>query len=130
MVERIAFKGKTAEQVAAMPRQEFLNLISSRERRWIERNSLQYKKITEKILKRAKSGTKKAIRTHTRETVILPEFIGLAFEVYDGKAFQPVNVTATMVGHRLGEFAYTTKRVQHSNPGIRATRGSKFLAVK
>jgi small subunit ribosomal protein S19 len=130
MAERIAFKGRTAEQVAAMPMQEFAKLIPSRERRWITRNSLQYKKIMEKIEKRKKTGNTKAIRTQTRETVILPSFIGLAFEIYDGKTFQHVQINANMVGHRLGEFAYTTKRVQHSNPGIRATRGSKFLAVK
>jgi small subunit ribosomal protein S19 len=130
MVERIAFKGRTAEQVAVMQMPEFIKLIKSRERRWIERNSLQYKKITEKIEKRKKTGNTKPIRTQTRETVILPSFIGMAFDVYDGKTFQHLQISANMVGHRLGEFAYTTKRVQHSNPGIRATRGSKFLAVK
>ena len=130
MVERIAFKGMTAEQVATMPMEKFMKLIGTRERRWVLRNSLQYKKIMEKIAARGKSGSQKAIRTHTRETVIFPSFIGMSFEIYDGKAYQPINITAGMVGHRLGEFAYTTKRVQHSNPGIRATRGSKFLAVK
>ena len=35
-----------------------------------------------------------------------------------------------MLGHRLGQYSHTTKRVIHSDPGIRATRGSKFLAMK
>ena len=72
----------------------------------------------------------KAIRTHTREAVILPSWIGTRFEVHNGKEFQIVQVTANMLGHRLGEFAFTTKSVVHSAPGIKATRGSKFLGEK
>jgi small subunit ribosomal protein S19 len=70
------------------------------------------------------------VRTHTREALIVPSMVGMEFEVYDGKQWQKVHATANMLGHRLGEFSHTTKRVQHSTPGIKATRGSKFLAVK
>ena len=72
----------------------------------------------------------KPIRTHIREALILPSWVGLKFEVHDGKEFKHCIISANMLGHRLGEYAYTTKRVLHSAPGIRATRGSKFLAVK
>jgi small subunit ribosomal protein S19 len=130
MVERIAFKGKNAEQTAAMPNDEFNKLIKSRARRYIKRNSLQYRELMGKVNEAKAAGSKKPIRTHTRETVIIPGFIGMEFHVYDGKAFQKVHVEANMVGHRLGDFSHTTKRVQHSSPGIKATKGSKFLAVK
>ena len=62
--------------------------------------------------------------------MILPSWIGLRFGVHNGKEFLPVQITPNMLGHRLGEFAFTTKPVRHSAPGIRATKGSKFLAVK
>jgi small subunit ribosomal protein S19 len=70
------------------------------------------------------------VKTHVREAVILPSWVGMKFGVYDGKEFKEVLIAPDMLGHRLGEFAYSTKRVVHSAPGIRATRGSKFLAVK
>jgi small subunit ribosomal protein S19 len=62
--------------------------------------------------------------------VILPSWLGIRFEVHNGKEFLPVHIGVNMLGHRLGEYSHTTKHVQHSAPGIRATRGSKFLAVK
>ncbi len=130
MVERIMFKGRTAEQAAVLSDGDFNRLVNSRARRWLKRNSLNYRELMEKVKVAKAREVKRAIRTHTREALILPSFIGLDFEVYDGKVFQKVRITANMIGHRLGEFAHTTKRVQHSNPGIKATRGSKFLSVK
>ena len=62
--------------------------------------------------------------------MIIPSWIGLKFAVHNGKEFMPILITANMLGHRLGEYSYSTKPVRHSAPGIRATRGSKFLAVK
>ena len=70
------------------------------------------------------------IRTHTREAVILPGWLGLRFGVHNGKEFKEIKILPEMLGHRLGEYVLSTKRVQHSAPGIRATRGSKFLSVK
>ncbi|MEM3227712.1 MAG: ribosomal protein S19 family protein [Candidatus Micrarchaeaceae archaeon] len=130
MPERIVFKGVSESQVAKMDMQEFIKLINARERRWIKRNSMQYRKLIEKVDKAKKLNIGKAIRTQTREAVILPSWLNMKFELYNGKEFTPLTITPNMVGHRLGEFVYTTKRVQHSAPGIRATRGSKFLAQK
>ncbi len=130
MPERIAFKGKTESEVQAMSMQEFTSMIKSRERRWLKRNSMQYRKLNEKIEKLRKSSPEKPIKTQIREAVILPSWVNMKFEIYNGKEFMPLVIAPNMVGHRLGEFVYTTKRVQHSAPGIRATRGSKFLAQK
>ncbi|MEM0106917.1 MAG: ribosomal protein S19 family protein [Candidatus Micrarchaeaceae archaeon] len=127
MVERIVFKGLTGEQVSKLDHTAFIKLIDSRARRAIKRNSYKYKALCEKA---KKIGTKKPIKTHVREAVILPEWIGMKFMVHNGKEFMPVNITPAMVGFRLGDFAPTTKKVQHSAPGIKATRGSKFLSVK
>jgi small subunit ribosomal protein S19 len=50
---------------------------------------------------------RKVIKTWSRRSVILPDFIGLTLAVHNGKKFVPVYVTENMVGHRLGEFAPT-----------------------
>ena len=47
------------------------------------------------------------IKTWSRRSLIIPEFVGHTFEVHNGKSFVPVFVTENMVGHRLGEFAPT-----------------------
>lgn len=130
MVERIAYMGKTATELTSLTMEEYVKSLKARERRTVKRNGLTYRQLQEKVEKYRKKGINKPVRTHIREAVILPSWVGMAFEVHDGKEFKKVVITANMLGHRLGEFAYTTKRVLHSAPGIRATRGSKFLAVK
>ena len=131
MAEKIAYRGKTPTDItASMTNEEYIKLIKSRERRSIKRNGTGYKRLVAKVDKYKKRGIVKPIRTHIREAVILPSWIGLRFGVHNGKEFLPVQITANMLGHRLGEFAFTTKPVKHSAPGIRATKGSKFLAVK
>ena len=51
------------------------------------------------------SGQKKVIKTWSRRSTILPEFVGLTFAVHNGNKFIPVYVTENMVGHKLGEFS-------------------------
>ena len=50
---------------------------------------------------------KKVIKTWSRRSTVLPEFVGLTLAVHNGKKFVPVFVTENMVGHKLGEFALT-----------------------
>jgi small subunit ribosomal protein S19 len=63
-----------------------------------------------------KSGQKKVIKTWSRRSVILPEFVGITFAVHSGNKFIPVYVTENMVGHRLGEFAPTRIFRAHGGP--------------
>jgi len=49
----------------------------------------------------------KVIKTWSRSSTVVPEFIGLTFAVHNGKKFIPVYVTDNMIGHKLGEFALT-----------------------
>lgn len=53
------------------------------------------------------------IKTWARRSQIAPEFVGYTFAVHTGKSFEDVFVTEEMVGHRLGEFAPTTKFIRH-----------------
>lgn len=64
-----------------------------------------------------KSGQKRAIKTWSRRSTIVPEFIGHTFAVHNGKKFIPVYVTENMVDHKLGEFAPT--RTFHNHPGLK-----------
>jgi small subunit ribosomal protein S19 len=67
--------------------------------------------VDEHLLKKVEaagaSGNKKPIKTWSRRSLILPSFVGLNFQVHNGKEFADVFVTDNMVGHKLGEFAIT-----------------------
>jgi small subunit ribosomal protein S19 len=63
--------------------------------------------VLEKFEKAKKSANKKPIQTWSRRSTITPDFVGVTFNVHNGKAFVPVFVTENMVGHKLGEFAPT-----------------------
>jgi small subunit ribosomal protein S19 len=60
------------------------------------------------------SGKNQIIKTWSRRSTILPQFVGLVFGVYNGKKFIPVSVNEDMIGHKLGEFAPTRTFVGHS----------------
>ncbi|AHF96691.1 MAG: 30S ribosomal protein S19 [Desulfurella sp.] len=67
--------------------------------------------VDEKLLKKANQakaeGKKTIIKTWSRRSVIIPEFVGLTFGVHNGRKFVPVYVTENMVGYKLGEFSPT-----------------------
>lgn len=70
------------------------------------------------LLKKAEaarqSGRNDIIRTWSRRSTILPQFVGLTFAVYNGRKFIPVLVNESMVGHKLGEFAPTRTYYGHA----------------
>ena len=70
------------------------------------------------LLKKAEavrdSGRKEVIKMWSRRSVILPQFVGLTFGVYNGQKFVPVTVNEQMVGHKLGEFSPTRTFRLHS----------------
>ncbi len=60
------------------------------------------------------SGRNEVIKTWSRRSTILPQFVGLTFGVYNGKKFIPVLVTENMIGHKMGEFAPTRTFYGHA----------------
>jgi small subunit ribosomal protein S19 len=60
------------------------------------------------------SGRNQVIKTWSRRSTILPQFVGLTFGVYNGKKFIPVSVNEDMIGHKFGEFAPTRTFVGHT----------------
>ncbi|MCD6571483.1 MAG: 30S ribosomal protein S19 [Deltaproteobacteria bacterium] len=70
--------------------------------------------LLKKALEASQSGSSRVIKTWSRRSVILPEFVGLTFAVHNGKKFIPVYVTEEMVGHKLGEFSPTRTFYSHA----------------
>ncbi len=67
-----------------------------------------------KVLNAKKTQDRKVIKTWSRRSTILPDFVGLTFAVHNGKKFVPVYVTENMVGHKLGEFSLTRTFAGHT----------------
>lgn len=70
-------------------------------------------RLMKKVMKMVEAGNKQIIKTWERDCDIPPEFVGFTFAVHNGKEFLPVYVTEQMVGHKLGEFSWTTKFKGH-----------------
>jgi small subunit ribosomal protein S19 len=133
MVRFEKFKGKTADELKSMTLDQFMPYMNSRSRRALKRastKSIRFKQLIKKVNRLRAANSTKAIKTHVREAVILPDWLGMTFGVYNGKEFKNVVITIDKIGYRLGDFAHTTGRVLHSGPGVGATRGSKFVPLK
>jgi small subunit ribosomal protein S19 len=126
MVKIFTYKGKTLEELQKMSLEEFAKLLPARQRRTLLRGLTEkQKKFLEKLRK-----SEKPVRTHLRDMVIIPEMVGKKVLVHNGKEWILVDIKPEMLGHYLGEFALTRKRVVHSAPGVGATRSTKFLPLK
>ena len=67
-----------------------------------------------KVKKSKEENSKSPIKTWSRRSTIIPDFVGVTLSVYNGKSFIPVFVTEDMVGHKLGEFSPTRTFRMHS----------------
>ena len=126
--KEFTYRGKTIDELKALDVREFAKYLKSRQRRSVLR---QFQDI-EKFVNRSKEkiSKDKKLRTHKRDIIIVPGMIGMKIQIYDGHNFIPIEITGEMLGHRLGEFAITRKRVSHGTAGIGATKGSKAKAKK
>lgn len=79
------------------------------------------KNLLKKVVDLDNKNEKKVIKTWSRRSTIVPEFIGHTFAVHNGKKFIPVYVTENMVGHKLGEFSPTRIFRTHSGHTKRVT---------
>ena len=70
-------------------------------------------KLLRKALKARETQDRRPIKTWSRDSVIIPEFVGLNFAVHDGRKHVPIFITESMVGHRLGEFVLTRTFKKH-----------------
>ncbi len=134
MAKQFLFKGYNEDELKRMSLGEFIKLIPSRQRRSINRGiPPKHKKLLEKIRSLKldiEKGKDIVVRTHLRDMIIYPEMIGVKMGIHNGKEFQVIQVVPEMVGHYLGEFALSRKKVSHSSPGIGATRSSMYVPLR
>ncbi len=124
--KEFTYRGKSIEELKTLSITEIAELFPARPRRSLKRGLTDQQKI---LMKNVEKG-KKNIETHCRDMVILPVMVGQTIKVHSGKIFQPVMITEDMIGHFLGEFALTRKRVGHNAPGVGATRSSASVSVR
>lgn len=125
------YRGYNIEQLKSMSLEQFLQLLPSRQRRSLNRTISDEKKKLLKEVRQARDGKLETpIRTHARDMIILPYMVGLTIHVYNGKEFVALEIKPPMVGHYLGEYVITNKKVVHGTPGIGASRSSLYVPLK
>jgi small subunit ribosomal protein S19 len=78
--------------------------------------------LTRKLVGADTDRSKKVVKTWSRRSTIIPEFVGFTFAVHNGKKFIPVFVTENMVGHKLGEFAPTRTYYGHADKKVKGKK--------
>ena len=130
------YRGHNIEQLRAMPlfppeddedMDSVVGLLSARARRSFSRGVSQQ---NEHLRQRIQRADGKVVRTHRRDAVILPEFVGSTIGIHNGRGFNDVEIKSEMIGHYLGEFGITRNSVVHSGPGVGATKSSKHVPLK
>jgi len=124
--KEFTYRGKTLEELKKMSLNDFMLLLPARYRRSLKRGFSEQQKVLLKHIRANKNN----IETHCKDMIILPEMVGMTIKIHKGKEFVPVTIQNEMIGHYLGEFVITRQKVEHSAPGIGATRSSAALSVK
>ena len=129
MVREFKYRGHSLEDLQAMPLDNLLSILPARQRRSLTRGITDEKRKLIEEVKNAKN-TKNPIKTHLRDFIILPYMVGLTIHIHNGKDFMPVEIKPSMIGHYLGEYAMTNKRVVHGAPGVGSSRSSLYVPLK
>ena len=136
MVKKFTFHGLSTEETESLTGEKLFDLLSSRARRSLTRANTgksvfeNKRKLIDEI-KMKKAGKLNAdIKTHLRDLIILPYMTGVSVNVFSGKEFVPIVITTEMIGHYLGEYVITNKRVSHGAPGVGASRSSLYVPLK
>ncbi len=131
MVKKFDYRGVPLDQLETISLEKLFEMFNARQRRSLTRGITDGKRKLIEEIKAAKAGkTKNPIKTHLRDLIILPYMVGVTVNVFSGKEFQPVNIAPEMIGHYLGEYVITNKRVQHGAPGVGASRSSLYVPLK
>lgn len=125
------FKGYVLDELKKMDYKEIAKLLPARQRRSILRGfTEEQKKLLKKIDKVINGQYKKPLKTHCRDIIVLPKMVDLTIHIHKGNSFIPVHIQPESIGMYLGELILTRQKVQHSAPGIGATKSSAAVSVK
>ncbi len=131
MVRQFNYHGLSQKELEELSLEKLLKLFPARTRRSLTRGINDNKRKLIEEIKATKAGNlKTTINTHQRDLIILPSMIGATVNVYSGKIFVPVTITTEMIGHYVGEYVITNKRVSHGAPGVGASRSSLYVPLK
>ncbi len=131
MVKEFLYKGIPKEELENMSLEKLFQLFNARQRRSLTRGITDGKRKLIEEIKAAKAGKmKNPIKTHLRDLIVLPYMVGITVNVFSGKEFVPVAIRSEMIGHYLGEYVITNKRVSHGAPGVGASRSSLYVPLK
>jgi len=128
MVKEFTYRGISKEELDNISNEKLFKLFTARVRRSLTRGINDDKR---KLMEEMKDkNNKNPIKTHLREVMILPYMVGVTVNIFSGKEFVPITITLQMVGHYLGEYVITNKRVNHGAPGVGASRSSLYVPLK
>ncbi|MGB0855915.1 MAG: 30S ribosomal protein S19 [Nitrosopumilus sp.] len=131
MVKEFSYRGIPKEELDNMSLEKLFQLFNSRQRRSLTRGITDGKRKLIEEIKAAKTGKlKNPIKTHVRDLIVLPYMVDVTVNVFSGKEFMPVLIKTEMIGHYLGEYVITNKRVSHGAPGVGASRSSLYVPLK
>ena len=85
--------------------------------------------LIKKVDRQKNDPNKKPIKTWSRKSTIIPDFVGISFLIYNGKKFIPITVSEDMVGHKLGEFAPTRQFSGHTPADKKAAQVAKEVST-
>jgi small subunit ribosomal protein S19 len=131
MVKEFDYRGIPLDQLQSMSLEKLFEIFPARARRSLTRGITDGKRKLIDEIKLEKAGkSKNPIKTHIRDLIVLPYMVGATVHVFSGKEFVPVAITPQMIGHYLGEYVRTNKRVVHGAPGVGASRSSLYVPLK
>ncbi len=131
MVKKFTYRGHTLEELKTMDYKELAKLMPSRQRRVILKGFTEdQKKLLKKIDKALSGQYKKPVKTHCRNMIVLPKMIDMIIHIHKGNSFIPVQIQPESIGMYFGELVLTRQKIQHSAPGIGATKSSAAVSVK
>ena len=131
MVKEFAYRGIPKEELENMSLEKLFQLFNARQRRSLTRGITDGKRKLIEEIKSSKAGKlKNPIKTHVRDLIVLPYMVGVTVNVFSGKEFVPVTIKTEMIGHYLGEYVITNKKVSHGAPGVGASRSSLYVPLK
>ena len=130
MVKEFTYRGLAQKELENLPLEDVIKLFPARVRRSLTRGINDNKRKLIEEIKKSKSEKNITIKTHLRDLIILPYMVGATVNVFSGKEFIPITITTEMIGHYVGEYVITNKRVTHGAPGVGASRSSLYVPLK
>ncbi len=131
MVKEFDYRGIPLDQLQNMSLEKLFEIFPARARRSLTRGITDGKRKLIEEIKLEKAGkAKNPIKTHIRDLIVVPYMVGITINVFSGKEFVPVTITPQMIGHFVGEYVRTNKRVVHGAPGVGASRSSLYVPLK